>query len=305
MGAVFQKQYFDDHPYDPNVKDYSEQVFIAIFSMMFGAMAAGQAQQFGPDLGKAKTAAAKIFGIMDLPSKINAMDNTTEAKRVDPKSFRGEIEFQNVWFRYPTRKNDWVLKGLNLKINPNETVALVGESGCGKSTLVSLLLRFYDVDEGEILIDGVNIKFWDLPSLRKAMGLVQQEPTLFNYTVAENIIYGESYAKNSEIRAATQVANATEFIESHEIENAVDDSADSLFNEFTRFRDALIYKMGQDSYDETMNILTEIRIAEEKKGKFVAVEGDIDRRGAEKKNIKLHNGYSIQCGIKGSKLSGG
>lgn len=63
--------------------------------------------------------------------------------------------------------------------------------------------------------------------------------------------------------------------------------------------------MGEDSYHETMNILTEIRKAEEKKGKFVAVEGDIDRRGAEKKNIKLHNGYSIQCGIKGSKLSGG
>jgi len=63
--------------------------------------------------------------------------------------------------------------------------------------------------------------------------------------------------------------------------------------------------MGQDSYDETLGILNEIRIAEEKKGKFVAVEGDIDRRGAEKKNIKLHNGYSIQCGIKGSKLSGG
>jgi ABC-type multidrug transport system fused ATPase/permease subunit len=102
-----------------------------------------------------------------------------------------------------------------LKINRNETVALVGESGCGKSTLVSLLLRFYDVDEGQILIDGVNIKSWDLPSLRKAIGLVQQEPTLFNYTVAENIIYGESYAKNSEIRAASQVSNATEFIESH------------------------------------------------------------------------------------------
>jgi hypothetical protein len=69
MGAVFQKHYFDDHPYDPSlIKDYSEEVFIAIFSMMFGAMAAGQAQQFGPDLGKAKTAAAKIFGIMDIPS---------------------------------------------------------------------------------------------------------------------------------------------------------------------------------------------------------------------------------------------
>jgi ATP-binding cassette subfamily B (MDR/TAP) protein 1 len=60
----------------------------------------------------------------------------------------GEIEFKNVWFRYPTRKNDWVLRGLNLKIKPNETVALVGESGCGKSTLVSLLMRFYEPDSG-------------------------------------------------------------------------------------------------------------------------------------------------------------
>ena len=95
----------------------------------------------------------------------------------------------------------------------------------------------------------MNIKFWDLPSLRKAIGLVQQEPTLFKYTVAENIIYGESYAKNSEIRAATQVANATEFIESNLIENAIDDSADSLFNEFTRLRDAIINKVGQEIYD--------------------------------------------------------
>ena len=85
---------------------------------------------------------------MDLPSKINALENTSESIKVDPTKFQGQIEFQNVWFRYPTRKYDWVLKGLNLKINPNETVALVGESGCGKSTLVSLLLRFYDVDEG-------------------------------------------------------------------------------------------------------------------------------------------------------------
>ena len=77
-------------------------------------------------------------------------------------SFKGQIEFQDVWFRYPTRKNDWILKGLNLKINSNETVALVGESGCGKSTIVSLILRFYDVNFGRILIDGKDIKDYDL-----------------------------------------------------------------------------------------------------------------------------------------------
>ena len=81
--------------------------------------------------------------------------------------------------------------------------------------MVSLILRFYDANEGTILIDGVDIKQWNLSSLRLAMGLVMQEPTLFNYTVAENILYGSSYAKNTEIREATQIANASEFIESH------------------------------------------------------------------------------------------
>ena len=140
---------------------------------MFGAMAAGQAQQFGPDIGKAKTSAAKIFGITDIPSQINAMQQEGENKKVaDPKSFRGEIQFQDVWFRYPTRRNDWVLKGLNLHIKPNETVALVGESGCGKSTTVQLILRFYDVDAGRILVDGVDVRDWNLNSLRRCMGLV-------------------------------------------------------------------------------------------------------------------------------------
>jgi ATPase subunit of ABC transporter with duplicated ATPase domains len=119
-------------------------------------------------VGKAKTAAGNIFTIMDIESEINAMDKRTNGEKVrcDPATFKGEIEFQNVWFRYPTRKNDWVLKGLNLKILPNETVALVGESGCGKSTTVSLILRFYDVNEGRILIDGVDVRDYDIVSLR-------------------------------------------------------------------------------------------------------------------------------------------
>ena len=85
---------------------------------------------------------------MDVPSEINAMEAQGAKRVVDPSSFKGEIEFRNVWFRYPTRKNDWILKGLNLKILPYETVALVGESGCGKSTIVSLILRFYEVNDG-------------------------------------------------------------------------------------------------------------------------------------------------------------
>lgn len=189
--SLFLQNFIDERidARDPNIIkeiiEYSQSVFIAIFSMMMGAMSAGQNQQFGPDVGKARAAAGNIFSIMDLPSEINSLEEAQkkDKKEVNPKSFMGEIVFRNVWFRYPTRKSDWVLKGLNLKINKNETVALVGESGCGKSTIVSLILRFYDVNEGSILVDGVDVKDWNLASLRKTMGLVMQEPTLFNYTI--------------------------------------------------------------------------------------------------------------------------
>ena len=105
------------------------------------------------------------------------------------------------------------MRGLNLRIQPNQTVALVGESGCGKSTLVSLLLRFYDPDYGQITLDGVDIKLLNLNSLREIMGLVMQEPTLFNYNITENILYGKMDATNTEIREAASIANALEFIE--------------------------------------------------------------------------------------------
>jgi len=105
------------------------------------------------------------------------------------------------------------LRGLNVRINPNESVALVGESGCGKSTFVNLLMRFYDVDFGEILIDGINIKKYNLHSLRKKISLVMQEPSIFNYSILENILYGKLDATNTEVIQATEIANCKEFIE--------------------------------------------------------------------------------------------
>ena len=174
VAAGYQEEFKEDHENDLiAIRDFSQKLFIAIFAMMYGAMSAGSCQQYGPDFGKAKTAALNIFGIVDVPSEINAIEqpNRDRLRKIDFAKFRGEVEFEDVWFRYPTR-SDWILKGLNLKINQNETVALVGESGCGKSTIVSLLLRFYDVNEGRILIDGFDVREYDLIDLRKAMGLV-------------------------------------------------------------------------------------------------------------------------------------
>lgn len=130
------------------------------------------------------------------------MDKNESLKKLDPSTVKGKIEFQNVWFRYPTRKDDFVLKGLTLTINPNESVALVGESGCGKSTFVNLMMRFYDPDFGQILLDGVNISQYNLHSLRKGLSLVMQEPSIFNYSILENVLYGKLDATNAEIMSA-------------------------------------------------------------------------------------------------------
>lgn len=118
------------------------------------------------------------------------MDIPEEALKV-PSTFKGEIEFIDVWFRYPLRPKQWVFKGLNLKINPKDCIAIVGESGQGKSTFINLLMRFYDADFGQILIDGVDVKKYNIRELRQRMGLVMQEPTLFNYTIKENVLYGK------------------------------------------------------------------------------------------------------------------
>lgn len=144
---------------------------------------------------------------------------------IDKATFRGKIEFRDVWFRYPTRKEDFVLRGLSLTINPKESVALVGESGCGKSTLVNLVMRFYDCDSGEVLVDDVNIKDYDLRSLRDNISLVMQEPIIFNYSILENVLYGKPNATNSEVYHACDISNVNEFVETKGTSTEVDESA--------------------------------------------------------------------------------
>lgn len=104
----------------------------------------------------------KVFKITDTPSEIDSFNAAPESAVSIPEQFQGKIEFKNVWFRYPTRPKQWILRGLNLTINPMDNIALVAESGQGKSTIVLLLLRFYDTEFGEILVDGVNIKDYNL-----------------------------------------------------------------------------------------------------------------------------------------------
>lgn len=216
----------------------------------------GNAAGFGPDMGKAMAACARVFGIIEYPSKIDAIaiNESLEHVRLIQGEVKGKIEFKDVWFRYPTRKEDFVLKGLNLTINPNEVIALVGESGCGKSTIVNLLMRFYDVDSGQILLDGRDIKTINLHDLRRAISLVMQEPIIFNYSILENILYGKSNASNEEITESATISNCIEFIDGGHFKD-FDDRAIHLKNEMITHKDAIVEIIGQSKYDEEIDVL--------------------------------------------------
>ncbi|MBD3279630.1 MAG: ATP-binding cassette domain-containing protein [Candidatus Pacebacteria bacterium] len=132
-------------------------------------------------------------------------------KPVKKTTVRGEIEFKQVSFSYPEGKQDAVNR-INLKIKPGQAVAFVGHSGVGKTTMVKLLMRFYDPDQGEILLDGINIKRFSKDQLRSFMGVVPQDPIMFNNTVSFNIGYGNDQAAKKEIIAATKMAQLHDFI---------------------------------------------------------------------------------------------
>lgn len=162
------------------------------------------------DLSKASYAIQKGLASMDRIDKILLAESNINDP-VNPKQILldKEIVYNDVWFKY---QSDWVLKGINLTIPKGKTVALVGQSGSGKSTLVDLLPRFYDVDKGDIAIDGVDIRDALLCDLRGLMGNVNQEAILFNDTFYNNIAFGVENATLEQVQEAARIANAHEFI---------------------------------------------------------------------------------------------
>lgn len=162
------------------------------------------------DLTKASYAIQRGLASMDRIDKIlDAENNIEEIENPKEITFQKDIEFKDVWFKY---QNDWVIKGMNLKINKGKTIALVGQSGSGKSTMVDLLPRFYDIQKGEINIDSINIKDLSLKNLRSQMGNVNQEAILFNDSFFNNIAFGVENATLKEVEEAAKIANAHEFI---------------------------------------------------------------------------------------------
>jgi ATP-binding cassette subfamily B protein len=169
-------------------------------------------------LQAAIVASHRIFILLDLPVAIE----TPESPKKTGKAV-GKIEFQNVWFAY--KENDWVLKNVSFTINPGESIALVGHTGSGKTTVTNLLMRFYDVQKGKILLDGVDVREWDLQDLRENFAVVLQDVFLFSGSIEENIRLGNAQINEEKIRWAAKEVHAAEFV------NKLEDGYKSLVRE--------------------------------------------------------------------------
>ena len=164
---------------------------------------------FYPQILGALGASERVREILNMVPEVELKDEPIEELKI-----YGNIEFKDVHFTYPTRKDIPVLRGINISINAGEKVALVGPSGVGKSTIIQILLRYYNIDSGDVLIDGKSIFETEIRSLRNKMAFVPQEVILFGGTIRENILYGKEDASEAEVIDAAKQSNSWEFISS-------------------------------------------------------------------------------------------
>jgi len=157
---------------------------------------------------RALASAKRVAAVLDEVPDISDEDANRKDKTVE----KGEIVFRNVSFKYYKNSEDEVLDGIDLTIPAGATVGIIGSTGCGKTTLVSLIPRLYDADKGEVLVDGVNVKDYDLVSLRDGIGMVLQKNLLFSGTVEDNLRWGDGEATDDEVRLAASFAQADGFI---------------------------------------------------------------------------------------------
>ena len=180
--------------------------FVIYSIMVAGAVAA--LSEIWSELQRAAGATERLIELLNIEDTVNDPEQAVSA----PTNWLGEITFNDVTFAYPSRADDATLSNFNLTIKPGETIALVGISGAGKSTFIQLLQRFYDPDQGEIFLDGIDIKTMKRLEFRKSIALVPQDPVIFATTVMENIRFGNSEANDEEIFQAARSAAAHDFI---------------------------------------------------------------------------------------------
>ncbi|ELM3644862.1 ABC transporter ATP-binding protein [Flavobacterium psychrophilum] len=188
------------------MKNVGQLISFVLYSAFIGASFGGIAELYS-QLQKAIGSTERIFELLEeTPEKISGIQSSIKEK------IKGEVTFQNVAFTYPSRKEIQVLKDVSFKATFGQKIAIVGPSGAGKSTISSLLLRFYDIESGTILIDDKNIYDYDLENLRGNMSIVPQDVILFGGSIKENIAYGKPDATEEEIMIAAKQANALNFV---------------------------------------------------------------------------------------------
>ena len=213
------------------------------------------ADQFNT-LQSAFASSERIFEILDTKPLIY-----DEEDAIELDSIKGEIEFKNVWFQY--KKDEWILKDVSFHVLPKQTVAFVGATGAGKTTILSLIVRNYDIQRGQILIDGIDIKKIKLSSLRKGIGQMLQDVFLFSGTVNSNIRLFDETIKDMEIKEACKYVNATSFIEKleHQYEEPIRERGNNLSagqRQLLSFARTIVHKPSIMILDEaTANIDTE------------------------------------------------
>ena len=186
-----------------------ELISFVVYTGIIGGAIAGLGNFYTELLG-AIGATERIREILNSKSEVAVK----EIQNASPLQLQGNIEYQNVYFNYPTRKDVAVLKNLSFKVKAGQKVALVGASGAGKSTIVQLLLKLYQLDKGDIKVDGQSIQTMNVTAFRQNIAVVPQEVLLFGGTIRENILYGKPKAPEKEVIKAAQQANAWEFIQS-------------------------------------------------------------------------------------------
>ena len=215
------------------------------------------AQQYNT-LQNAFASSEKIYTILDTKSSIVMSENPIVAD-----NFKGEIEFKNVWFKY---NEDWIIKDVSFHVLPGETIAFVGPTGGGKTTILSLIARYYDIQQGEILIDGINVKEYDIYSLRKNIGEMLQDVFLFSGTIKENITLRDDSLTDSEVISASKYVNADKFIST--LENKYEERVKERGNNYSQgqrqllsFARTIVHSPKMIILDEaTSNIDTETEV---------------------------------------------
>ncbi|KAL3612600.1 hypothetical protein D5086_003620 [Populus alba] len=300
------------HDFITKLQDgYETQVGQFGFQLSGGQKQRIEAGSMTNDLSKGGNAIRSVLAILDRKSEIDP-NNSWGALDIK-KKLKGQVEFNNVFFAYPTRPDQMIFKGLNLKIDAGKTMALVGPSGYGKSTVIGLIERFYDPMKGTVFIDGQDVKSYKLRLLRSHIALVSQEPTLFAGTVRENIAYGKEDARESEIRKAAVLANAHEFIRGVQLSGGqkqrialaraiIKDPSILLLDEATSALDSVSESLVQDALEKMMVGRTCVVIAHRlstiQKSNCISVikNGKVVEQGSHSELMELGSGgayYSL------------